>query len=76
VTTFDGTAAAYAAEIVGKNRGKVVLVVGHSNTIPTIARALGVSNVPDITDPEHSNLFIVSVPESGAPRFIRARFGR
>ena len=76
VTTFDGPAAAYAAEILGKNRGKVVLVVGHSNTVPGIARALGVANVPDIMDPEYSNLFIVSVPETGAPRFIRAQFGR
>jgi broad specificity phosphatase PhoE len=75
VTTFDGPATAYAAELLGKHRGKVVLVVGHSNTLPGIIRALGIPSVPPIEDPEYSNLFIVSVPDAGAARYIRAEFG-
>lgn len=76
VTTFDAAAPAYVAEILGKHRGKVVLVVGHSNTIPAIMRALGIADAPPIADPDYSNLFIVSVPANGAPTYIRAEFGR
>ena len=83
VTTFDVTPGAqgygemYAAEVLGKNRGKVVLVVGHSNTVPAILRGLGLgaADAPTITDAEYDNLFIVTVPETGPARVVRAKFG-
>ena len=81
VTTFDAPAASqgygetYAAEVLGKNRGRVVLVVGHSNTVPSILRGLGVTEVAAIADAEYDNLFIVTVPETGPVRVVRAKFG-
>jgi broad specificity phosphatase PhoE len=81
VTTFDAKAGAksygdqYAAELLARNRGLVVLVVGHSNTIPSILQGLGIPNAPAIRDEEYDNLFIVTVPDSGAVRMVRARFG-
>jgi hypothetical protein len=81
VTTFDvrpgaqGYGEQYAAELLAKNRGKVVLVVGHSNTVPAILRGLGVTDVADIPDTEYDNLFIVTVPETGPARAVRAKFG-
>ncbi len=81
VTTFDVKPGArsygelYAAELLAKNRGRVVLVVGHSNTVPSILSGLGVSGAPSIRDEEYDNLFIVTVPDSGAARMVRARFG-
>lgn len=81
VTTFDVMPGAqrygemYVAELLAKQRGKVVLVVGHSNTVPAILRALGVAEVPAIADPEYDNLFIVTVPDSGTARVVRAKYG-
>lgn len=81
VTTFDvkpgerSYGEMYAAELLAKHRGRVVLVVGHSNTVPGILRALGVADVPVIADAEYDNLFIATVPDSGSARVVRAKFG-
>lgn len=81
ITTFDGPTGApdygraYATELLTKNRGKVVLVVGHSNTIPSILRGLGIADAPAIADSEHDHLFIVTIPEGGEARVVRARYG-
>lgn len=40
--------------------GKTVLVAGHSNTVPVIIEALGVSSAPTIGN-EFNNLFIVTI---------------
>jgi broad specificity phosphatase PhoE len=47
-----------------------VLVVGHSNTVPAIARALGAVDAPDICDSEYANLWVVTVRD-GAPAALR-----
>ena len=49
-----------------------VLVVGHSNTIPDIVKALGLPKPAAIGDGDYDNLFIVvrSVP----PRLIRLHY--
>jgi len=81
ITTFDSPPGerdygkAYAAELLAKHRGKVVLVVGHSNTVPAILGGLGIPDAPAITDPEYDNLFIVTIPEGGAARVVRAKYG-
>lgn len=55
--------------------GSVVLVVGHSNTIPGIIAALGGPRMPDLCDGQYSSLFIMTIPASGAPRLVRATYG-
>ena len=55
--------------------GSVVLVVGHSNTIPAIVAALGAPRPPPICDSEYDGLYFVTVPASGPARVIRARYG-
>ena len=81
ITTFDAPAGdrdygkTWATELLSKNRGKVVLVVGHSNTVPNILRGLGITDAPAIGDAEYDNLFIVTVPETGPPRVVRAKYG-
>ena len=52
-----------------------VLVVGHSNTVPAIARALGATDAPEICDSEYANLWIVTVREGGAASLRRESFG-
>lgn len=51
-----------------------ILVVGHSNTVPALLAALGVTPAVTLTDDEYDNLFLV-VPTPGAPpRLFRFRF--
>lgn len=47
-------------EILDKNKGKSVLIVGHSNRIPTfINKLLGEEKYPEILEPEFGNLYII-----------------
>ena len=64
-----------ARTILAKHSGEVVLVVGHSNTIPAIVAALGAAQPPPICDSEYDGLYVVTVPASGSARVIRARYG-
>jgi broad specificity phosphatase PhoE len=68
-------AATLAGEILSKHAGEVVVVVGHSNTVPEIVQALGGTAVPEIPESEYHNLFVVVIPSSGPPSTIRARYG-
>jgi broad specificity phosphatase PhoE len=65
-----------AREILTRSAGKGVLVVGHSNTVPDIVKALSGSAVPAITDTEYDHIFIVTIPTSGSPRLMPLRYGR
>jgi broad specificity phosphatase PhoE len=52
----------------------VVLVVGHSNSVPPLLRALGCAESVSITDDEYDNLFVV-VPENGErATLVRLRY--
>jgi len=52
----------------------IVLVVGHSNTVPSLLSALGCPDAVTIADGEYDNLFVV-VPKEGAPPvLIRLRY--
>jgi broad specificity phosphatase PhoE len=64
-----------AAAVKRQAAGSVVLVVGHSNTIPGIVGALGGPKLPDLCDGEYSQLFILHFPATGAPQLVRATYG-
>lgn len=73
-----GGVAAHAtavADVVRRHAGKAVLVVGHSNTIPAIAAALGAPRLPDMCDGDYDQIYIVELMPGGETRFARARFG-
>lgn len=64
-------------DIVRRHKGKIILVVGHSNTIPDLIAELGASKkVPPIADDEYDNLYIISIPWFGKTKTIRLRYGR
>jgi broad specificity phosphatase PhoE len=63
------------AKMIMMHAGGVVLVVGHSNTVPAIIVALGAPQPPSICDSEYDNLYIVTVPPSGLAHIIHARYG-
>ena len=73
--TVNPSAAETAKRILAEHAGEVVLVVGHSNTVPAIVAALGASEPPSICDSEYDGLYVVTVPASGAAHVIRARYG-
>ena len=58
-----------------KHAGQTVLVVGHSNTVPAIVEALGAKRPPAICDSQYDNLYVVTVPPSGAVGTVRAKYG-
>ena len=64
-----------ARDILAK-RGKGVLIVGHSNTVPEIVTALSGRAVAPMTEAEYDHAFIVVIPASGSPRLLQTRFGR
>jgi broad specificity phosphatase PhoE len=49
------------SHVFANHRGRTVLVVGHSNTVPQIIAAAGGPSLPDIAGNEFDNLFTVSV---------------
>ena len=65
-----------AAAIRRRPVGDVVLVVGHSNTIPALVAALGGPTLPDLCENQYSSLFILEYPAGGGPpRFVKAKYG-
>ena len=74
-----GTTAAHVqaiADAVRKHPGEVVLVVGHSNTIPAIVTALGGPKLPELCDANYATMFVVHMAKAGTPAsVVRTRFG-
>jgi broad specificity phosphatase PhoE len=64
-----------AAAVRARRPGEVVLVVGHSNTIPAIIAALGGPRLADLCESQYASLFILELRAGGAPRMIHATFG-
>ena len=62
--------------IVREHKGKIILVVGHSNTLPALIGNMGASKrVPEIAENEYDNIYIVSIPWFGKTKTIRLRYG-
>jgi broad specificity phosphatase PhoE len=70
-------AAAHAAAVAALARqepaGSVVLVIGHSNTVPAIIAALGGPEVPAIDDDAYSDFFVLQLA-GDRTRLIHARY--
>ena len=77
ITSYDAADTETIMEqIVRKHKGKIVLVVGHSNTLPALIGNMGASKkVPVIDEYEYDNIYIVSIPWFGKTKTIRLRYG-
>ncbi len=51
-----------------------VLVVGHSNTVPSLLAALGCGETVSIGNDEYDNLFVVIPKETGRATLVRLRY--
>jgi len=56
------------------HRGGVVLIVGHSNTIPQIVRRIGGVEIAPIADDEFDDIYVVSVPTLGKPSLLKLKY--
>jgi broad specificity phosphatase PhoE len=66
--------AAVAAEV-RRHSGEVVLVVGHTDTIPGIVAALGGPRLRDVPHTEFANLYLLAPVADGEARLVRATYG-
>jgi broad specificity phosphatase PhoE len=68
-------AVALAREILGQHRGRVVLVVGHSNTVPPLLAELTDGRVQvAIGDNDYGQIWIVSRPSFGPAGLAQLHF--
>ena len=77
INTYDAAdTEAIMERIVKVHKGKVILVIGHSNTLPALIGNMGASKrVPEIAEDEYDNIYIVSIPWFGKTKTIRLRYG-
>jgi broad specificity phosphatase PhoE len=79
VISFEGGTEAHVRRVVERIRAlpddAVVLVVGHSNTVPLIARALGETGPSEMADCEYDRLTVISVEDDGDSPAIIGRYG-
>jgi broad specificity phosphatase PhoE len=66
----------FARQVLAGDLDAVIMVVGHSDTIPDMIAALGVAAPPTITDREFDNLFLVTIANSGETELLALKYGK
>ncbi len=78
VVSLDGGGAAHLSavvEAVRKQRG-TVLVVGHSNTVPALVKALGGPALPDLCDASYATLYVLQPARDSKPaQLVTGQYG-
>jgi broad specificity phosphatase PhoE len=60
---------------INENKGKCILIVGHTNTIPTVLKLLtGKSDYADLPETEYDNLYIVTVKDKGNAQVMEVKY--
>ena len=67
-------AAAQIAAVAASGPRDRVLVVGHSNTVPAMLRALHVDAAITLTEDDYDNLFIIIPQKEGRPVLLRLKY--
>ncbi len=66
--------ASLAERIRAERPNDVILVVGHSNTVPDLLKAFGCAEAVTIADDEYDNLFVVVPKKDGKATLLRLRY--
>lgn len=70
-----GDEAALARHILDRYAGRSVLVVGHSNTVPSLLRELGAPGDWSLSEKTYDRLFVVTVTPRGHASVEARRYG-
>lgn len=62
-------------EILEKQSGKTVVIVGHSNTVPELVKAFGGKAITPLTEDDYDRLYILMRPATGPARLFQTRYG-
>lgn len=62
------------AQLLRRHRGRTVLVIGHSNTVPALVERLAGVEVGPIGNDEYDDVYIVSIPSVGRPGLVRLKY--
>ena len=65
---------AFVGVLRSEHRSDIVLVVGHSNSVPALLKALGHPGEIKIPETEFDNLFVLISKSEGPPTLLRLRF--
>jgi phosphohistidine phosphatase SixA len=63
------------AERIYERAGETALIVGHSNTIPEVIKALGGDVVPTIEENEYDDLYVVTAYARGQAKVTQLKYG-
>lgn len=76
VDDYDPTSKTFVSDLIQKNRGGTIVVVGHSNTVPgMLNQIIGKEEFKNFDDADYGNLIIVSVAEGAtAPKITWLRY--
>jgi phosphohistidine phosphatase SixA len=66
--------AGFASRIKREHRGKVVVVVGYANTIPSVLGDVSAANVA-LAEDDYDSIFLVVMPSPGPTRIFRLQYG-
>jgi 2,3-bisphosphoglycerate-dependent phosphoglycerate mutase len=56
--------------------GQEILIVGHSDTVPELIKALGIEKAPEIADDQYDFLFILRWSKHDKSTLLTLRYGR
>jgi hypothetical protein len=68
------TAVPFVTKVKADDHNGVVLIVGHSNTVPDIVSAFGATEPVRLGPDDYGDLFLVVPQPTGAPTLLRLRF--
>lgn len=63
------------SEVLTKNTGQVVLIVGHSNSVPEIIEAFGGPAMDEIDETQFDNLFVLTICEPRSAKLVKLKYG-
>jgi phosphohistidine phosphatase SixA len=67
----------FAKEILAKDAGKTVVIVGHSNTVPELVKAFSGRSVPAYSEDEYDRFYVIVRPAGTEPaRLFQTRYGK
>ncbi|HEY1434332.1 MAG TPA: histidine phosphatase family protein [Thermoanaerobaculia bacterium] len=64
----------FAAKLRKDRAADVVLIAGHSNTLPDLLKALGCAEAVTVANGEYDNLFVVVPKPDGTATLVRLRY--